>query len=268
MRELSGGQQGDQWHEHRLGRVTASRMKDLMAYSKQEKRRGVALQARIDYAWELMAERTTRREVKNKPPNAAMQWGIDNEPFALALFEKTCNVFIMPVGFVLHPRFDFAGASPDGVTEDAIIEVKCPESTNYLKWRHAEGVPEEHRDQMYWQMACTGRRKGIFIGFDPRQPEGKRIFFRDLPWNQERIDELEAEAQKINDEIGEMLRVDGFAPTEWLIEDGELALPSKYAKKRKFVRELETAVLATELSEADEYAAAIKEITEGVSLTP
>jgi len=257
MRELPGGQQGDQWHDHRLGRVTASRMKDLMAYSGQEKKRGTPLKARVDYAWELMAERTTRREQKNRPPTQAMQWGIEQEPFALALFEKTSNVFIMPVGFVLHPRFDFAGASPDGVTEDAIIEVKCPESTTYLKWRHVEGVPEEHKDQMYWQMACTGRRKGIFIGFDPRQPEGKRIFFRDLEWNQERISELEAEAVKINDEIEEMLRVDGFPPTEWLIEDGELALPSKYAKKNKFVQELESSVLASEAAERESAGAFI-----------
>lgn len=248
MRELVASQQTDQWHEHRLGRITASRMKDLMAYSSQEKRRGTPLKARIDYAWELMAERTTRIEQKNRPPTPAMQWGIEQEPFALEMFEKSCNVFLMPVGFVLHPRFDFAGASPDSVTEDAIVEVKCPESTTYLKWRLADGVPEEHRDQMYWQMACTGRKKGIFIGYDPRQQDGKRIFFRDLLWNEQRIEELEAEAAKCDAEIEEMLKRGGFPPTEWLIEDGELALPSK-GHKSNFVQQLEDSVLAKKVTE-------------------
>lgn len=233
MRELAGGQQGDTWREHRLGRETASRMNDLMDYTQK----GAEGAKRRKYRFELLAERTTGMEQDNRPPTLAMQWGIEQEQFALRLYEKSCDVYVIPVGFVLHPTLDHAGASPDGLTEEAILEVKCPESSTYLRWKLTPGVPEEHQDQMQWQMACTGRKKGTFIGYDPRQPEANRIFFRDLPRDDKRIAELEAEAVKMNAEIEAMITELGLPPTEWLIEDGELT-----TAKSAFREQLEASV--------------------------
>jgi len=247
MRELPGGQQGDMWHEHRLGRITASRMNDLM----ERTAKGAEGAKRKKYRFELLAERLTRREQENRPPSPEMQWGSDQEQFAVQMFEKACDQFIIPVGFVLHPTLNHAGASPDGLTQEAILEVKCPKSTTYLQWRLTDGVPEEHKDQMYWQMACTGRNKGVFIAYDPRQPESNRIFFRDLPRDEKRIAELEAEAIKMDAEIEAMIQQLGLPPTEWVIEDGELALPSKYAPKSKLNQDLEASLRATEVIDDD-----------------
>src|SRR6185312_8854129 len=247
MRELPGGQQGDQWYDHKKGRISASGMNDLANYTKG----GAESAKRETYRYRLCAERTTRILQNNKPPTPAMQWGIDQEQFALQMFEKSCDLFVIPVGFVLHPTMDFAGASPDGLIEDATLEVKCPESTTYIKWKLSKGVPEEHVKQMQWQMACTGRQKGIFIGYDPRQPEGNRIFFRDLPRDNEMIAKLEAEAIKMNAEVEAMIRDMGLPPTQWLIEDGELTLPSKYAPKSKLNQDMEASLRATEVIDDD-----------------
>ncbi len=247
MRELPGGQQGDQWHENRMGRITASRMNDLMDYT-QKKVEGAK---RKKYRFELLAERTTGMEQDNRPPTPAMQWGSDQEQFALRVYEKSCDVFLIPVGFVLHPIFNFAGASPDSLTEDAIVEVKCPESTTYLQWLLSGEVPEQHRDQMQWQMACTGRKKGIFIGYDPRQVKAPKIFFRDLARYDKRIAELEAEAQKMDEEIEAAIKELGYPPTEWVIEDGELALPSKHAPETKLNRQLRESMEALDVLDDD-----------------
>jgi putative phage-type endonuclease len=254
MRELIAAQQTDQWRDHRLGRETASRMNDLTDYTQK----GVEGAKRKKYRFELLAERTTHIEQDNRPPTPAMQWGIDQEQFALQMYEKACDTFIIPVGFVLHPKLNHAGASPDGLTDDAILEVKCPESSTYLRWKLEEdGVPKEHQKQMQWQMACTGRNRGIFIAYDPRQPESNRIFFRDLMRDDTVIAALEAECIKMDGEIEAMIAALGLPPTEWLIEDGELALPSKYAKKSKFAQELEASVLASEAAERESAGAFI-----------
>lgn len=213
MRELPGGQQGDKWMEHRCGRITASRMNDLTAYSKRNK--DEELEARRKYRFELLAERLTKREQNNRPPTMAMQWGIDNESRAKQAYELLTGEMVSPVGFVLHPTYDFSGASPDGLLEEAILEVKCPESTTFLKWRFFDGVPEEHQKQMQWQMACTERKKGIFLAYDPRQPEPIRFFIRELERDDKLIAELEYEAMTMNAEVEGLVATLGLPPTEW-----------------------------------------------------
>lgn len=51
--------------------------------------------------------------------------------------EKKLNVKFKRVGLQLKPRYPIFGASPDGITEDYVVEIKCPQSEknicNYLK---------------------------------------------------------------------------------------------------------------------------------------
>jgi hypothetical protein len=61
------------------------------------------------------------------------------------------------VGFVDHPKIEFCGASPDGLVDDGLVEIKCPNTTTHIGWVLAGVVPEEHKPQMILQCACTGR---------------------------------------------------------------------------------------------------------------
>jgi hypothetical protein len=160
---------------------------------------------------------------------------------------------LVPVGFILHPHFDWAGSSPDALLTDAIYECKCPTSVReYLEWYKSPSVPAEHRDQMLFEMLCAGKKRGVFHAYAPqmKHPE-MRSMVRILEWDQKRIDEIEAAAQKLNNEIEAEIAKLGLPPTEWLIEDGELALPSKRDPKTKLNRDLEASLRATEALDDD-----------------
>lgn len=59
--------------------------------------------------------------------NPFFKWGHMFEPVATSIYEKMHNKHVHEFGLLLHPRYDFFGASPDGITDDGImLEIKCP----------------------------------------------------------------------------------------------------------------------------------------------
>ena len=223
MRELRGAQQSDSWLQHRTGRITASRMNDLTNYLKNgsegAKRRG--------YRFELLAERLTQR-IQRHSVSQAMEYGSQAEDEAKQAYELATGEMLIPVGFVLHPTFDWAGASPDALLPDAVYESKSPESTTFLEWYFSKDVPEEHVNQIQWQMACTGMTHGVFHARDVRQPAPIRNIIRFLDRDSELIAKLEAEAEKMNAEVEAMIQELGLPPTVWNTKgDEEIHVPEQ-----------------------------------------
>jgi len=68
-------------------------------------------------------------EFKMVPP---VQHGMDMEPTAKAWYEKEFKATVSEHDFILHKRYDFLGASPDGLVKgdngfiEGAIEIKCP----------------------------------------------------------------------------------------------------------------------------------------------
>jgi hypothetical protein len=111
------------------------------------------------------------------------------------------------VGFVLHPIFDYAGASPDSlVGEDGGLEIKCPKTSTHLKWMMAGEVPEEHQGQMYWNMLCCEREWWDFVSYDPRLPRGLQIFTKRLERDEARINQIEEAVVAFNGEVEDALK--------------------------------------------------------------
>jgi hypothetical protein len=54
---------------------------------------------------------------------------------------------------------------------------------------------------MQWQMACTGRDYCDFVSFDPRLPDGMKIFVRTVRRDVEMIKTLEEEVSKFLSEM-------------------------------------------------------------------
>ena len=189
-------QRSDDWYAERCGKVTASRVKDLN--SKPSK--GKALNA---LGLTILAERLTGVQ-KETPKNFAMQWGIDNEPHAIAAYENETGFFVNGTGLIDHPFIEMFGASPDGlVGENGQIEVKCPDTTTHLNTLLTKEVPEEHIPQITSQLACTRRQWCDFVSYDPRlEPELQiiiiRVFAKDL-----NIEGLERDVRAFNRAIEE-----------------------------------------------------------------
>ena len=75
-------QQGtDAWHQLRVGKVTASRVADIIAKTKT----GPSA-SRENYLAQLVCERLTGKPAESYS-NAAMSWGTEQEEFARAAYE-------------------------------------------------------------------------------------------------------------------------------------------------------------------------------------
>lgn len=178
-----------EWFAARLGRVTASRVADVVAKTKT----GWGA-SRANYMAQLIAERLTG-EVAESYTNAAMQWGTDMEPEARTAYELRKDVDVAQIGFVQHPTIIMAGASPDGlVGDDGLVEIKCPNTATHIDTLLGNGIiPSKYVTQMQWQMACTGRKWTDFASFDPRMPESMRLYILRVPRDDKHIASLEAD---------------------------------------------------------------------------
>lgn len=181
MQQLS-----EEWFAIRCGKVTASRMGDLMATT----RNGYG-GSRATYMGELIAERLTGKPAE-RFQSEAMKWGMDNEPHANAAYVFFRDVQIEPVGFVEHPSIANSGASPDGLIGDqGLIEIKCPQTATHIETLLTETIAVRYIYQMQWQMACTGRQWCDFVSFDSRMPPPMQMYCKRFQRNEKTIAELE-----------------------------------------------------------------------------
>jgi putative phage-type endonuclease len=178
----------DEWFTARIGKVTASRVADLMAKTKT----GYSA-SRDNYMAQLVCERLTKTKAEGFT-NAAMEWGTEQEPFARAAYEAKTGVMVEEVGFVPHPLIEWAGASPDGlVGADGLVEIKCPNTATMIDTLLTGKVPSKYNIQMQFQMACTGRHWCDYVVFDPRMPAKAQLFVKRVFRDDAFIQEMEAE---------------------------------------------------------------------------
>lgn len=189
-----------EWFAIRLGKVTASRVADVVAKTKT----GWGA-SRANYMADLIAERLTG-ETMPAFANAAMQWGTEQEPNARAAYEFRTDTEILPVGFVIHPAIHDSGASPDGlIGTDGMAEFKCPNTSTHIETLLTKSIPGKYITQMQWQMACAGRQWCDFVSYDPRMPEAMRMFIQRTERDDKMIATLEADVWAFLDEMAEKI---------------------------------------------------------------
>ena len=201
-------QGSEAWKGQRLGKVTASRVADVVAKTKS----GYGA-SRANYLAQLVAERLTGVP-GDSYTNAAMQWGLDHEADAKTAYEFYRDCEITPCGFIEHPNLNQTGASPDGsVGDDGIVEIKCPQTNTHIETLKGRAVPSKYIMQIQWQLACTGRQWCDFVSFDPRMPEHMKLFVRRVPRDERLINELSGEIiaflVEVNDTVAELNRLYG-----------------------------------------------------------
>ena len=188
-------QRSDEWFKIRCGKVTASRVSDVIAKTKS----GWGA-SRANYMAQLIAERLTG-EVADSYSNSAMQWGTDHEDEARMAYEFYENEGVQEIGFVQHQNLE-SGASPDGlVGDDGLTEIKCPNTATHIQTLLDQKIPKKYETQMLWQMECTGRKWCDFVSYDPRMPEDLKLFVKRFERDDERLDEIRT---MVADFIGEL----------------------------------------------------------------
>lgn len=204
MKILNVTQGTPEWKAARAGRVTASRISDILAKGKG----GAESASRRDYRMQLACEVLTGEPQDDFFPNAAMKWGTDQEPFARAAYGMDSGIIVEQVGMVIHPKDDRCAASPDGLVNwdgenspEGLVEIKCPKTATHIGYIQAGGVPTDYQAQMLWQMACTGAKWCDFVSFDPRLPENLQLYICRLERDGARIAEIENEVDRFLDEV-------------------------------------------------------------------
>ena len=185
-----------EWFALRAGKVTASRVADILAKTKT----GPSA-SRQNYLIELAIQRTTGI-IQESYTNAAMEWGTQTEPQARVAYEVNTNNFVDQVAFIDHPNIAWFGCSPDGLVSDrGLVEIKCPNSATHWEYFKSKKPPQKYFIQMQAQIAVTGRDWCDFVSFDPRMPDRSQLLVVRVPRDEVFIAEMETEIKKFLSEV-------------------------------------------------------------------
>lgn len=187
-------QRSDAWYQARLGKVTASRLADVMARTKS----GYAA-SRQNYMAELICQRLTGK-LEGGYSSTAMQRGTELEQVAREMYAlNEFDADITEVGLIDHPVISGFAASPDGlVNDDGLIEIKCPNTWTHLQTLKTGEPKRQYLLQMHAQMMCTGRKWCDFVSYDDRLPS-------ELAYFKTRIHFDEALAKEIESDVSSFL---------------------------------------------------------------
>lgn len=182
MKICYGAPQSDAWLRARCGRITGSGILDATSYLTRksgDKIAGDSSAKRDRYKMEIISERLTGR-LADHFDSVYMQRGREEEAETIGFYETLMRTMVVPVGLVVHEKYDFTAATPDGlVGDEGVLEVKNPATITHLGYVLDGALPEDYVPQVAWQLACTGRRFADFLSRDSRiQDERLRYFYR------------------------------------------------------------------------------------------
>lgn len=161
------------WLKERWAKFTASEMHRLMTNGRPKDGLSVGAQT---YVLEKVAEQLSEFR-RYDFSNAAIEWGREHELEAVAAFEFSIGLRVNHIGeeqqFILSDCGHWGG-TPDGITFDSGVEVKCPDSKTHLLYLDicdAESL-KSIEIKYYWQiqayLALTGKNHWHFVSYDPR----------------------------------------------------------------------------------------------------
>ena len=180
----------------RLGKVTASRVADILAQT----RTGPSA-SRQNYLIELALQRSTGT-IEPSYTNAAMEWGTQTEPQARVAYEVETGNFVDQVAFIDHPTIANFGCSPDGlIGDDGLIEIKCPNSATHWEYFKAKKPPQKYVTQIQTQLCVTGRKWCDFVSFDPRMPSRSQLLIVRVDRDEAFISEIEEKVKQFLSEV-------------------------------------------------------------------
>lgn len=158
---IEGDQKTDEWFKLREGCVITG------SNAKKVKGTGTA------YLYELLAKATTERE-EAEIHTKHIDRGVELEPVARKEYEKVAGVKVKEVSFIRNGRI---GISPDGLvysktmksTLKKLLEIKCPDTPNHIRYILDNKIPSEHEDQIiHGFITCPDVDEIDFVSYDPK----------------------------------------------------------------------------------------------------
>ena len=190
-------QGSDEWFKVRMGKITASKLSDLM---KKTKYGESTYKTRL--RMELAIERITGKST-NTFMNQAMHDGVEREPDARTLFEAMTGKSVALCGSFDHPEIVNTSASPDGLIrgENATLELKCPTHVTHAKNLLSETIDARYQHQVQWQISCTESDYAYFASYHPDFPPELRLKVVKVEKDDKLIAEIEEAVREFDIEV-------------------------------------------------------------------
>ena len=198
MKIIKDIEQGSQeWFDIRKGKMTASHAQAI----------GNVGKGLETYIYDLVSEEYSSAE-KEQFSNEHTERGNELEATARGIYELENSVDVEQVTFVEYN--EFVGCSPDGlVGDDGLVEIKCPNDTEYLKYLiFGEGqIDTKYIWQCQMQMLITDRKWNDLIIYNPNFKKSMLVF-RIKPYldSFEKLKKGFESGQKLQLEIKEKLK--------------------------------------------------------------
>lgn len=184
-----------EWHNARLGKITASRVHDILPGKSGYKK------AREKYMYELICEILTGNIQEAFIPTWAMEHGKAVEAVSRSAYEAKTGKLIEEVGFILS-HLDYLGCSPDGIIDmKKGVEIKCPNSMTHIQILTTGEIPAAHYTQIQTGMFCSGFDSWDYVSYDNRFPANLQLYIQSIERDDEYIEYIETEVMKFHNEI-------------------------------------------------------------------
>lgn len=195
-------QGSEEWFAVRNGKITASKLSDLMRKTKFGES---TYKSRL--RMELAIERITGKSAGDNFMNQAMKNGVEREPDARKLFEAITGKEVAECGSFDHPDVVNTSASPDGLIrgEDAVLELKCPTHVTHAKNLLSDKMPKNYEYQVQWQIACTESEYAYFASYHPDFPPELRLKWVKVLRDNMMILDLEDAVRKFDAEVEDLI---------------------------------------------------------------
>lgn len=179
-------QNTDEWLENRKGKISGSKLKDIIV------KRGTG--RKIGF-YQLLADKLAIDEQVDNPMERGSQ--LENE--ALDLFSKEASKKIEQVGLCVSDENPNIALSPDGLIKKGkkypeAVEVKCLNSAKHLEAFFEKKIPDEYHEQaMQYFIVNENLETLYFVFYDPR------IIVKPIHWIEVKRKDIEDEIQYLKD---------------------------------------------------------------------
>jgi len=168
--EAEQKQRTAEWFEARRGKFSASKIKDLISCDRKTAKLPLSDPAKIIGIGEVAKKyiyKTAKERQYYRVPTAttwAMNFGTENEKVIKKILSEKYDFEFEEVGFI-YDNEKKVGASPDGLNDDFVLEMKSPTSWETYMDRTEKEFDRKHQDfwQVQTQMLVAGKDRCLYV---------------------------------------------------------------------------------------------------------
>ena len=162
-------QRSEEWFRRRKNKLSGSKLSQFLFCNGDDDR--------IKFYEEVFEGR--KKDPFTEEQMGWMEWGREHEDGALEEFlNRKTDIIAFEAPHIQHNSINWLSATPDGfyqifdeesedfdIVEEGILEIKCPAKSKKCNRK----VTYYYVPQMYLEMACSDKRKAIFISWGPKR---------------------------------------------------------------------------------------------------